>query len=219
MTTEKLELTTQADAATEKRLEAHKKNIGNYRNGVRRYGAGLFGYSFLAGREMNLVAELLPHGKLLPWIAENFPDLAKGTVDNWRNFAKALESKIPTVGNLKPLAAKKSFNKKEQLAILDAIPEILNGQGMIEFTRACGFTKPESLRGGDTSAAGRRIPTADEEREHYNGIMAYKINTLREWCIESREDLGCDAQHLAAFENARLDLGRHLASVKHKRKL
>jgi hypothetical protein len=141
-------LTTQPTAEVEKKLAAHKKNITAYANGVRVSGAQLFGYAFLAGREMNQAAELLPHGKLMPWLEENFPDLSRKTTDNWREFAVNINDALPDFAKLKPLQLKKTFSKAERQTILEAIPKVLDGQGMIEFNRACKFLKEPELVGG-----------------------------------------------------------------------
>lgn len=146
--TENLELTTQPPAAIEKRLAGHKKNILAYVNGVNRSGAQLFGYAFLAGREMNLAAEVLPHGKLLPWMDENFPKLSKGTIDNWRAFATNINGHFARLTKLKPLQLKKTFSETEQSLILETIPKVMDGQGMIDFNRACKFLDAPAPAGG-----------------------------------------------------------------------
>lgn len=149
-----LELVSPATAHDEKQLEAHKKNIRVFADGVTRSGAQLYGYAFLAGREMNLAAQKLPHGNLLPWIQENFPDLSNGTVGRWRTFATDVEAKFPTVGNLKPMLllgtgkAKKTFSKKEQEEILKVVPEMMDGKGMVEFMRDAKLLREPQEDGG-----------------------------------------------------------------------
>lgn len=146
MSTEKtkFELAQPLPAATEKQLELHKKNIRLYTDGVRRSGAQFFGYAFLAGREINLAAELLPHGELLPWIQQNFPAVSEPATRIWRNFSKELESKfvtitnLPTAGLLKnPTKPKKSFSEKECSLITETVNKVMDGKGMMEFMRGC----------------------------------------------------------------------------------
>jgi hypothetical protein len=146
---ETLQLTTQGNAAAEKNLDAHKKNIRIYVDGVHRSGAQLFGYAFLAGREMNLAAEALPHGQMGKWLKANFPDITHPTEVRWRSFAKDLEAKFATVANLKPLQLKKSFTKKDQATILAAVPDLLDGQGMVEFMQSAKLLREPKLTGGD----------------------------------------------------------------------
>jgi hypothetical protein len=148
----KFELVPAQDAATEKALATHKKNIKVYADGVRRSGAQLFGYAYLAGREMNLAKELLPHGQFEKWISNTFQDLSENTTKNWRNFATAIEDKRPTVGLLNgeklELTGKKKFNKAQEAAICKLVLEIMDGMGMVEFMRASRFLKEPTPAGG-----------------------------------------------------------------------
>lgn len=135
-----LQLSPSLPAATEKQLETHIKNIRLYATGVARSGAQFFGYAFLAGREINKAAEILPHGELLPWIKQNFPDVSESATRTWRGFAEKLEAKFATVANLPPLLKgpnkpKKTFSEKECSVITEVVNEAMDGNGMMEFMR------------------------------------------------------------------------------------
>lgn len=151
----KFELVTPLPAATEKQLELHKKNIRVYATGVARSGAQMFGYAFLAGNEMNDAAKLLPHGDLLPWIKENFPEISRTTSQNWRQFADDVRAKLPTVGNLaksnllaNPTKPKTKFTEKECTALAAVVREAMDGKGMLEFMREAKFLRDVEDAGG-----------------------------------------------------------------------
>lgn len=156
----KFELVPQADAATEKQLAAHKKNIGVYASGVQKSSAQFFGYAFLAGHEMAQAKQIVEHGNkpgskgFENWLKENFPALSYRTAARWLEFAELfsarLAEKTATVAEIgfKPLHLKKSFSKKEQQAILELVPEVMDGAGMIEFMQDCKLLREPKEDGG-----------------------------------------------------------------------
>jgi len=148
----KFELLASLAPEAEKALAGHKKNIKVYADGVRRSGAQLFGYAYLAGREMNLAKEILPRGQFEKWIEASFPNIAENTSKNWRNFANAIESQRPTVGLLSAEhlqgKAKKKLSKTEEKSVLEIIPQVMDGMGMVEFMRACKFLPEPTPAGG-----------------------------------------------------------------------
>ncbi len=224
----KLELTHSLSAEAEKKLAVHKKNIRAYANGVDRSGAQLFGYAFLAGNEMNLAADILPHGQLLAWIENSFPDLSNGTVGRWRNFADTVKAKFPTVGNLKPLQLKKKFSKVEQEEILKAIPQIMDGQGMVEFMRSCKLLNEPKPIGGDTRQtlpdgshppAPPRKPNAQEQAQAADETVRVIYGGYLKTLIEDRENfILCKLSAINELEDLRLALGRKIEAVKKERK-
>jgi hypothetical protein len=209
---DKLQLTTQPTAEVEKKLAAHKKNITAYANGVTRSGAQLFGYAFMAGREMNLAADILPHGQLIPWLTENFPDVPRPTAHRWRDFASAIGEKLGSVSNYKPLLLKKTFNKKEQAEILSAVPEIMDGQTMVEFMRAGKFLKEPELVGGlnpsvDTVQEFLREKFPDLVGKAYAELPAHVKAQIRKQVLGRKRKPNAQDQIKAANETVQTRIG------------
>jgi hypothetical protein len=144
MSDTKLELESPRNAATEKALAAHKKNVTTYLTGVRRSGAQLYGYMYLVGREINRAKEVLEHGELTKWVLDTF-NLPQQTQNRWRQLAEEIDAKLPTVGVLKGkgllLSPKKNFSKQEVETILKVIPEVMEGKNPTDFLRDCKLVK------------------------------------------------------------------------------
>lgn len=151
-------------AAQEKQLAAHKKNLDLYFGGLQRSKAELLGYAFLIGNELNQAKDVLPHGRFEAFVEERY-QLPKPTQHRWREHATCVVEKweqitagqSPTVGKsttvvlLKSpldLAGKKKFSKKEQAAILEIIPEIMERKGMVQFIQDCKLMREPKPAGG-----------------------------------------------------------------------
>ena len=132
---------TQADTIA--KLHEHKKKISTYLVGEKKGAAELFGYAFLAGREMLLAKDTIAHGNagdpnagLMQWMKLEFPKLAYRTCGKRMVFAreviKAAEALPPR--KKRPLqldsATEKNFD-----AILKLMPAVMDGKSMSEFMR------------------------------------------------------------------------------------
>jgi hypothetical protein len=142
----KFELTASRTPEVEKRVASGLKNLDLYFNINRRAKGELFGSAFLIGSELNGLAEDMPHGELEATVESRYT-LPKSTQYRWRDHAKAViakikeleEAKSPTVGLLKGrpliLSGKKKFSKKECTAILELVPSVMGGKGMVQFAQ------------------------------------------------------------------------------------
>lgn len=126
-------------------LDRHKKTIAVCIKGHRTGSAQMFGYAYLAGREILAVREVLPHGNtgnrslgICKWLAAHFPTLPRRTATRFMEFAddvhanqraRAIFAKNPdllTTGKL---------TVKDRAAILEIIPLVLDGKSMKQFMR------------------------------------------------------------------------------------
>ena len=133
-------------AGTAEKLEARKRRIETFIAAGRKASAEFFGYRFLAGREMLLAKDDLPHGNanetkagLKNWIGASFPAIAYRTAARWMVFADLVLDKAATLPPLKKrplLLGNKRVGAKDRETILKTIPLLLDGKGMLEFMRA-----------------------------------------------------------------------------------
>lgn len=148
----KFELVNQAEAAAEKKVESHLAGIGVAFNGARRAGVQLVGQMVIAGSHMNDLMELLPHGDMEKRIAERYPDLSKATQHRWRNLSfevlEAVKTKCPTM-RLLSAKGKLRGGKKNEAALLEIIPAILQGRNVTEFLQDCKLLRAPQLKGGE----------------------------------------------------------------------
>ena len=143
------------DEKTEKRLATCAKNLKTYIAGQRTGAAQMFGYRALAGLEMKAAKEMLPHGQFEPWLAAKFPEITIRSGQNWMAFSGAILTKIQALKNEtvsllehgKLLKAKK-LSKSDRELFLQAVVEVMDGQGMVEFMRDGGFLKAPTPAGG-----------------------------------------------------------------------
>jgi hypothetical protein len=214
----KFELMPAPSAAVEKRLAAHKKNLAAYVKGMQSGAAQLFGYRFLAGREMLMARELLPHGELRSWVEEQFPGISERTSRNWMAFAEAVLAKTATVADLKSVAGplqldsgKVRFSAKEHSLIARLVPDIMDGAGMVEFMREARLLKEPPKATHHPIKMTAKDKAEAERREAQDTI--HTLIELLEHCGPKLLAHAEDAQ-LKRLERARLTLGENLKHVK-----
>ena len=132
--------------ATADALDLHKRNIRSFLAGELKGAAEQFGYAYLAGREMLLAREALPHGNtgdralgVKKWIAANFPRLAYRTAASRMELARCFNESKDAAALFKSrplLLAKGKLTVKDRAIILQAVPMVLDGKGMMAFMRA-----------------------------------------------------------------------------------
>jgi len=145
----KFELVSPADARTEKELDRNRKAVVATEHGIQRSGGQMFGYMYAQGLALTAIKELLPHGKFQDWIAEHSP--VSDRVARYRmKFTAAINAKVaalppgktetvsvlPTVAN-----AKKPLSKKALSVFQAVVPQVMDGQGMVEFMRGVGYMR------------------------------------------------------------------------------
>lgn len=169
----------QFDEQTEKRLAIRKKNISVYARGVFAGAAQLYGYAFLCGREMLLAKSEIPHGNkdsekgFTAWLEQNFDGITVRTARNWMSFATQIHEKTETVSFFSSAGLdlkKRSITKRDRSTILEIIPELMDGKGMMQFMRDSKLLrdpqKPQHhpRKPVDPEAALRKV--SDRAKEH-----------------------------------------------------
>lgn len=148
MTTKPLEPELIPKSTTEK-LDGHIRQIRTYIAGQRKGAAEQFGYAFLAGRVLLQAKNDLPHGNsegqsssdnagFQKWVAANFPDISYRTAANWMVFAESITAQVQIETPKSPLLlGVKKLNVKTRNSILNLVPAVLDGKGMMTFMRSC----------------------------------------------------------------------------------
>jgi hypothetical protein len=145
-----LKLVSQSDAATEARLEVHKKFIGVFLKGEVTGAKTMLSYRFLIGRQMLLAKDDVPHGNsdtgegFKKWLLENYPEVHYRSAVRRMDFAKKVISKSDTLSLFKnaPLQLKKTKLSKQQIeAVVNYFREEADGQSEAEYLRDIGIIR------------------------------------------------------------------------------
>lgn len=199
---EKLELVTQADAKTEKAIDANVKTMRLAVNGVRRSESLLYAYAAICGAAANRLAVIMPHGGLEKVLAEKFPDVSKSQLHVWRQFADDLmpllvKTKCPTVGLLTTpnLGKKMALPEKKLEGFQSEVKKVLRGATMRDFHAASSFCGETQAAGGKRgSGPPHKISDEDaaelqREQVRANAAEAARILTEKEPLIRLMDDM------------------------------
>jgi hypothetical protein len=227
----KLELIS-ISAADEKKLAPHKKNLDLYFGGLNTCKAGLLGYAFLIGNELNVAKECLPHGQFETFVEQQY-GLPSRTQLRWRDHAdciiekwnerkeleKSTDGKSATVALLKSpldLAGKKKFSKGEQAAILEIVPEVMERKGMVQFIEDCKMMKGKVHQKHTPPKELTPEERAEAETKQNEALVAALIADIN--LLADDKDLkvlaAVSAKTRKALEEARIKLGHKLESLK-----
>lgn len=135
--------------STAEKLDGHIKKIRTYIAGQRKGAAEQFGYAFLAGRVLLQAKTDLLHGNadagsdthnagFQKWVAASFPEITHRTATNWMVFAESIMARVQLDAPKSPLLlGVAKLNVKTRSSILDIVPKVMDGKGMMSFMRAC----------------------------------------------------------------------------------
>lgn len=219
-----LELTRPVNGELQKQIEADVKTIRMAIAGNMRAKNLFFAYAAIAGARANHLMEIAPHGEGEKILREEFPQ-SENTIKNWRNFAKKLEpalaDKRPTVGLLNaPGFSKKSIPAKAAAAIQEAVMEVMDGSGMMEFMRASKALREPSPVGGANGNhhSGPRTPNAEEQREN---AKLFTLQWARDISELARDQVNFNLATIPDLEtlaDACLTLRKRIDQIKDSRK-
>jgi hypothetical protein len=147
--------------STAEKLDGHIRQIRTYIAGQRKGAAEQFGYAFLAGRVLLQAKDDLPHGNSDPnagfqkWVAAQFPEITYRTAANWMVFAESVMAQVQIDAPKSPLLlGVKKLNVKTRNSILNLVPSVLDGKGMMAFMRSCRLLRdPEKQKHTPTKPA------------------------------------------------------------------
>ena len=182
---------------TEKRLALHEANLATYIKGFRLGAAQMYGYAFLAGREAILAREALPVSKkndrgFQKWVEGNFPDVCIRTVRNWMAFSELLSSKTEMVSVLE--FGKTKFSKGDCKAILDIVPQLMDGKTMTAFMR-------DSQLARDPKPNEYHPPTEKPEQSAEDEALNEKLQAEEDF-VHIARDLKYYGDHFAVLSDS-----------------
>jgi hypothetical protein len=136
--------------AIAEKLEAHAVIIHNLIAAQRRGAAEQFGYAFLAGRALLQAKEIVPNGNnRLPnagfkrWVEANFSEITMRTAENWMLFAESILARAQVDAASAPLLlGSVELNGQSHDSILQLVPEVMDGKGMMRFMRETRLLRP-----------------------------------------------------------------------------
>jgi hypothetical protein len=132
------------------KLEAHANVIHTLIAAQRRGAAEQFGYAFLAGRALLQAKDIVPNGNTKApaagfkrWVETNFPEITMRTAENWMFFAEAIMARAQADAVSSPLMlGSVELNGQSHDSILQLVPEVMDGKGMMHFMRDCRLLRP-----------------------------------------------------------------------------
>jgi hypothetical protein len=131
-------------------LKERRDRIVAYHQGFMNAFAQQAGYAFLAGVELNAAKEELgPRGGFIEWREQNLPQISKGSADNYRAFATAMQEKFPTVGNITSERLQLTdgrLREKDQQLILEAVHAAADGSSLTKLYRELGVIKTPTAK-------------------------------------------------------------------------
>ena len=191
------------------KLEAHANVIHTLIAAQRRGAAEQFGYAFLAGRALLQAKAIVPNGNsrspgsgFKHWVRVNLPEITMRTAENWMLFAESILARSQVdAANSPLLLGSVELNGASHDSILQLVPEVMNGKGMMRFMRDTRLLRTPSR----TQALQRKAIAAPETGKD----KAAKARRLWEKIVA---DLHTGRKTLSDVENAK-DLRRYLAIV------
>ncbi len=129
--------------AIAEKLEAHVNVLHTLIAAQRRGAAEQFGYAFLAGRALLQAKAIVPNGNsrapnagFKNWVAANLPEITMRTAENWMFFADSIIARAQVDAVSSPLLlGAVEINGSAHDSILQLVPEIMDGRGMMRFMR------------------------------------------------------------------------------------
>lgn len=168
-------------------LDLHAKNIRSYLKGVRKGAAELASYAYLVGRECLAAKETIAHGNtggdanagLKKFLSAAIPGEPYSTLTRWMGFTKLFNEHPRAVEFLKKrslLLTKPKLSMKERFAMAEVVPLIMDGKGMMQFTRDCRLLRdaekpkhhPRKQVDPDKAAAARR----KQAESFFKGVLS-----------------------------------------------
>jgi hypothetical protein len=164
--------------STAEKLEAHAKVIHTLIAAQRRGAAEQFGYAFLAGRALVQAKAIVPNGNIKTpnagfkrWVEVNFPEITLRTAENWMAFAESIMAHAQLALLNSPMQlGSVDLNEQSHETILQLVPEVMDGKGMMRFMRECRLLRapgPQSepvheldlptVKNGEKSTPARRL--------------------------------------------------------------
>jgi hypothetical protein len=166
----KLEVISKAVA---EKLEAHVQVIHTLIAAQRRGAAEQFGYAFLAGRALLQAKAIVPNGNsrhpdagFKNWVAANLPEITMRTAENWMLFAESILSRAQVDACNSPLLlGSVEINGAAHESVLNLVPEIMDGKGMMRFMRDSRLLRvAKRARRLQKSASARNVRTEQTAR-------------------------------------------------------
>ncbi|HEX4262769.1 MAG TPA: hypothetical protein VH597_00405 [Verrucomicrobiae bacterium] len=184
------------------KLEAHAQVIHTLIAAQRRGAAEQFGYAFLAGRALLQAKNIVPNGNAnVPnagfkrWVEASFPEITMRTAENWMFFAESIITRAQADAVNSPLLlGSVELTGQSHDSILQLVPEVMDGKGMMHFMRDCRLLRPPGPR---PSLQPKPVPAHDEVKEKsaqarrtWEGTMT-KLELSEKFLphIEATEDL------------------------------
>lgn len=193
--------------AVAEKLENHTKVIHTLIAAQRRGAAEQFGYAFLAGRALLQAKSIVPNGHanapnagFKRWIEANFPTITMRTAENWMTFAESIIARAQaSAANSPLLLGSVEMSGQSHESILQLVPEVMNGQGMMQFMRDCRLLRESE------SASPIALPSAPRKVTD----MATKAHQFWERTLKNLEVSENFLTHIECAE----DLNRYLNAI------
>jgi hypothetical protein len=152
------------------KLEAHAQVIHTLIAAQRRGAAEQFGYAFLAGRALLQAKNIVPNGNApVPnagfkrWVTANFPEITMRTAENWMLFAESIMVRAHADAANSPLMlGSMELTGQSHDSILQLVPEVMDGKGMMHFMRDCRLLRSPTRR---TNQPPKPVLPRDEAKE------------------------------------------------------
>jgi hypothetical protein len=170
--------------AIAEKLEAHAGIIRNLIAAQRRGAAEQFGYAFLAGRALLQAKAIVPNGNaglsnagFKHWVEANFPEITLRTAENWMLFAESILARAQTDAATSPLLlGSVELSGQSHDSILQLVPEVMDGKGMMRFMRETRLLRPPErpryVPRKPTSAREASKEKSAQARRHWESIIA-----------------------------------------------
>lgn len=198
------------------KLEAHAAVIHTLIAAQRRGAAEQFGYAFLAGRALLQAKAIVPNGNAKTpnagfrrWVEANFPEISMRTAENWMTFAESVMARAHANASTSPvLLGSIEMSGQSHESILQLVPEVMDGKGMMHFMRECRLLRaPARQRNHPRKPLAAREPAAKGSmlaRSVWERIIAELAGGLA-----SLSDID-SVEHLKRYLNALVDVENKL---------
>jgi hypothetical protein len=203
---QKLEVISKAVA---EKLEAHVQVIHTLIAAQRRGAAEQFGYAFLAGRALLQAKAIVPNGNsrhpdagFKNWVAANLPEITMRTAENWMLFAESILSRAQMDACNSPLLlGSVEINGAAHESVLELVPEIMDGKGMMRFMRDSRLLR--------VTKRARRLPNKSASARNIRGEQTAQARRLWERVVANISKAGKMLSHIESAG----DLDRYLKSL------
>jgi hypothetical protein len=206
------------------RLEAHARTIREFIVAQRRGAAEQFGYAFLAGRALLQAKDVVPNGNhkrpnagFKIWVEATFPEISLRTAENWMVFANEVMTRAQVNAPDSPLLlGPGELNGQTHESVLELVPEVMDGKGMMKFMRECRLLRPVERPKHRPRKAVSAHQAAKEKAAQARRVWDRIVSDLETGAkvlhrIERAEDL-------KRYIDALLDAGNRIREVLKRRK-